>query len=122
MKIFKEIILTEEFEKDLKRLKKCFKTLDSDLENFINTQLKLYHKLKIDNKGIFRLQNVSINYPIFYKAKKFACKSLKGTGSKSGIRIVYSYYPNEDIIKFIEIYYKGDKENENSDRIKKKYS
>ena len=40
----------------------------------------------------------------------------------SGIRIIYAYYEKEDKIEFIEIYYKGDKENENRERILKHYN
>jgi len=91
------------------------------LEVFIEKQLKLYHKLKIDNKGVVQISNLGIDYPQIYKARKFACKSLKSTGSRSGIRIIYAYYEKEDMIEFIEIYYKGDKENEDRERIKKYY-
>lgn len=91
------------------------------MEVFIEKQLKLCHKLKIDNKGVVQISNLGIDYPQIYKARKFACKSLKGTGSKSGIRVIYAYYEKEDMIEFIEIYYKGDKENEDRDRIKKYY-
>jgi hypothetical protein len=55
-------------------------------------------------------------------AKKFACKSLKGKGAKSGIRIIYAYFEQEDTIEFIEIYFKGDKENEDKERIKKYFT
>lgn len=77
MKIFKDILQTKEFEKDLKKLKKRFRTLDEDLENFINTQLKLFHKIGLDNKGIVEISGLGINYPKIYKARKFASKSLK---------------------------------------------
>ena len=88
---------------------------------FIKTQLKLYHKQHIDNRGIFLISTLGINYPKIYKVKKFACKSLKGKGVASGIRIIYAYYEDEDIIEFIEIYYKGNKENEDRIRINKHY-
>lgn len=91
------------------------------MEVFIEKQLKLFHKLKIDNKGVVQISNLGIDYLQIYKARKFACKSLKGTGSRSGIRIIYAYYEKEDVIEFIEIYYKGDKENEDRERIKKYY-
>jgi len=119
--IFKEFVYTKEFEKDLKKLKKRFRTLDDDLRTFINVQLKLFHKLNKDNKGIVEISGLGIEYPKIYKARKFACKSLKGTGSKSGIRIVYAHYPDKDKIEFTEIYYKGDKENEDRERILKYY-
>ncbi len=122
MKLFNNIIKLPEFEKDFKKLLKRFRTLESDLNNFINTQLKMFHKLDIDNKGIVEIKGFSIEYSKIYKARKFACKSLKGTGSRSGIRIIYAYYPDLDKIEFIEIYYKGDKENENRERIEREYS
>lgn len=110
-----------EFEKDFKKLYKKFRSLEEDLEVFIEKQLKLYHKLHIDNKGIFPISYLGIDYPKIYKAKKFACKSLKGKGANSGIRIIYAYHEKEDIIEFVEIYYKGDKENEDRQRILKYY-
>jgi hypothetical protein len=119
-KIFNKIKQLPEFEKDLKKLKR-FRTLEEDLEVFIRTQLNLYHKQNIDNKGIFPIPNLGIDHPNIYKAKKFACKSLKGKGVASGIRVIYAYYGTEDCIEFIEIYYKGDKENEDRSRILKYY-
>ena len=56
-------------------------------------------------------------YPKIYKAKKFACRSLKGTGVQSGIRVIYAYFDETDEIQLIEIYYKGDKKNEDRKRI-----
>ncbi|MCD4674916.1 MAG: hypothetical protein K8S18_02835, partial [Desulfobacula sp.] len=87
--------------------------------NFIKVQLKLFHKLKLDNQGIVEIAGLGIDYPRIYKARKFACRSLKGKGSKSGIRIIYAYFDKEDKIEFIEIYFKGDKENEDRNRLKK---
>jgi len=109
------------FEGDFKKLSKKFCTLKEDLDIFIGKQLNLYHKLHRDNKGIFLISNLGINYPQIYKAKKFACKSLKGKGASSGIRIIYAYYEKEDTIEFVEIYYKGNKENEDRKRILKYY-
>ena len=118
MKIFNEIIRTPEFEKDLKKLLKRFRTLEDDLKIFIDKELYLYHKLKIDNKGIFPLTDLPSETPKVYKAKKFSCRSLKGGGVFSGIRIIYVYFPESDKIEFIELYYKGDKANEDRTRIK----
>ena len=47
------------------------------------------------------------------------CRSLKGKGVHSGIRVIYAYYREMDRIELIEIYYKGDKEDEDSVRIRK---
>jgi len=38
---------------------------------------------------------------------------------QSGIRIIYAYHEEEDMIEFIEIYYKGDKASEDRARIVK---
>jgi len=116
-KIFKEVRRLAGFEKDLKKLSKKFRTLDDDLNTFIQNQLNLYHKLHIDNKGIIPLANLGIEYTQILKAKKFACKSLKGKGVASGIRIIYAYFEEEDIIELVEIYYKGQKEIEDRNRI-----
>ena len=81
--------------------------------------MKLFHKIKQDNGGIKQITGLKKEYPQVYKATKFACKSLKGKGGKSGLRLIYAHFAQEDIIEFIEMYYKGDQENEDSERIKK---
>ena len=121
-KIFNEIRKLPEFEKDFKKLAKRFKTLKDDIKTFIDKQLKITHKLGIDNKGVVHVSGLGIKTPQIYKARKFACKALKGSGGMSGIRIIYAYYEEEDIIEFIEIYFKGDKANEDRNRIIKYYS
>ena len=111
-----------EFKKDFKRLEKNYTTLKQDLEVFVKNQLKLSHKLNIENSGIVRISGLSISKPKIYKARKFACKSLKGKGSYSGIRVVYAYFEDDDRIELVEIYFKGDKENEDRQRILKYFS
>ena len=117
MGTFKETSRLPEFEKDIKRLLKRFKTIEDDLEIFIEKQLFLYHKLKVDNRGIFQITGLPLENPEVYKAKKFACKSLKGRGVQSGIRVIYAYDEEEDKIVLIEMYFKGDKANEDKQRI-----
>ena len=120
-KIFNEVRRLVEFEKDLKRLSKKFRTLETDLETFIQNQLNLYHKLRIDNRGILQISDLGISYPKIFKAKKFACRSLKGEGVASGIRVIYAYFEQEDVIELVEIYYKGEKENEDRNRLLRNY-
>lgn len=122
MKIFHEVSRLPEFEKDIKKLLKRFKTLEDDLAIFIKNELNLYHKLKIDNKGVFQVPGLKIKSSKIYKAKKFACRSLKGKGVQSGIRVIYAYFEEQDKIELIEIYYKGDKENEDRERILEYYA
>jgi len=121
VKIFNKIDQLPEFNKDLKKLLKKFKTLEEDLEIFIEKGLNLYHKLKIDNKGIIPISGLGIDYPKIYKARKFACRSLRGRGAHSGIRVIHAYFEDTDTIELIEIYYKGDKETEDRARIFKYY-
>jgi len=115
--IFKELTRIPAFDKDIKKLTKKYPTLEGDLETFIDKELKLFHKLKIDNKGVFQIPGLGFESPKVYKGKKFACRSMKGKGSQSGIRVIYAYIESEDRIELIEIYYKGDKENEDRGRI-----
>ena len=118
MGTFNETSPLPEFDRDIRRLLKRFKTIEDDLKIFIEKQLILYHKLKVDNKGIFQITGLPVENPKVYKAKKFACKSLKGKGVQSGIRVIYAYEEEKDKIVLIEIYFKGDKENEDKKRIR----
>jgi hypothetical protein len=118
---FKQIERTDGFKKDLKQLLKKFPSLEEDLETFIKTQLTAFHKLNIDNHGILLIQGISIQNPKIFKVRKFACKSLKGKGVNSGIRITYAYFPTVDRIEFIQIYFKSENENEDRERIKVLY-
>lgn len=117
MGAFTEASRLPEFERDIRRLLKRFKTIEDDLEIFIEKQLFLYHKLKVDNKGIFQITGLPVGNLKVYKAKKFTCKSLKGRGVQSGIRVTYAYDEEKDKIVLIEIYFKGDKANEDKERI-----
>lgn len=121
MKTFNKVTRLRQFQKDLKKLCKRFKTLKDDLNVFLKTELILFHKLKKDNKGVFQIPDLPIEAPKIYKAKKFTCRSLKGKGVQSGIRVIYAYFEIEDRIELIEIYYKEDKENEDRRRILKRY-
>ena len=118
-KRFKELVRLPAFERDIKMVAKKFRTIEDDLGVFIETGLYLFHKLSMDNNGIFRIIGLPFDNPAVYKAKKFACRSLKGKGVQSGIRVIYAYYCEKDRIELIEIYYKGDKENEDWERIRK---
>ena len=110
-----------EFDKEFNRLKKKYRTLDEDLDSFKFYQIKITHELNIDNKGVFPISGIGVTVPKLFIAKKFACKSLKGKGSDTGIRIVYAYYEQEARIEWVEIYLKSEKDLENMERIKQYY-
>ncbi|QPH39838.1 hypothetical protein [Pedobacter endophyticus] len=102
-----------EFDKDLKKLLKKYRSLNSDLED-----VKIILRVKPDaqNPFSFRIDNLGISSCII-KVKKIACDSLKGRGVNSGLRLIYAYFPEEQKIVFIELYHKNDKENEDRKRI-----
>jgi hypothetical protein len=118
---FREIARLPEFERDLKALVKRFRTLEGDLATLLKTQLVLLHKLGVDNKGVFEIPGLPFSEPRMYKVRKFACRSLKGRGANSGLRLIYAYFAVADKIELVEIYFKGDKENEDRGRILRNY-
>ena len=105
------------FEKDLKRLKKRFKSLPTDIDTFCKFSLPQF----ISNQsttGYFKVADTNINYPEFYICKKIACRSLAGKGVNSGLRLTFSFDEEYKEIFFIELFYKGDKEIEDFSRFK----
>jgi hypothetical protein len=97
-------------------LLKRFQSLEADLEIFLKVQLVLFHKQGLDNGGIVRIEGLGHAVLSIFKARKFACRSLKGKGVQSGIRVIYAYHVEFDRIHYIEIYYKGDQEIETKTR------
>jgi hypothetical protein len=97
-----------EFEQECKRLFKKYKTLDDDLEKF--------RKILITTPT-----GIGKNFVIMYSSQtvkiikaRMACRALRDRS----LRIVYSYFEQEQRIEFIELYFKGDKENEDRERLK----
>ena len=116
-KLFEKISHVPEFEKDLKKLVRRFASIEEDLQIFIKVAMNAFHKQNVDSRAILQMPELGIHSPKIYKAKKFACKALKGKGVQSGIRVIYAYHEEEGRIEFIEIYYKGDKASEDRARI-----
>lgn len=106
------------FKKDFNKLLKKYRTLEEDLETAKRNAIELYHLKNIHNQSIFPIQGFCSEKIQICKIKKFACKALKGRGAKSGIRVIYAFYCQSCKVEFIEIYFKGDKENEDRERIK----
>lgn len=108
----------DKFTKEFKKLLKKYRTLDRDFEIAKKHTIEMLHIKRKDNKSCYEIPGFNNEICMIYKIKKFACKAMKGKGSRSGIRIIYAYFPKTDEIYFLEIYYKGNKENEDRDRIK----
>ncbi len=95
------------FLKDLKRLVRKYKSLPDDLHEFSN----VVSAVPLGNSKHF---NIITQTDALYiiKARLF-CRYLKG----SSLRIVYAYFEQNQRIEFIELYHKGEKEDEDCDRI-----
>ena len=110
-----EFFRLPEFDHDMKRLSKDFRSLEEDLETFT---IALSARIPAGLPGIERIANLGIDVPDpVFKVRKFRCQSLKGRGSHSGMRVIYAFDPATDFITFIEIYFKGKQENEDRERI-----
>ena len=108
--IFEEL---PEFQKDLKNLLKKYKTLNDDL--YVVKQV-LTAAPDARPPFSFRIDNLTLETCVI-KVKKMACKSLKGRGVNSGLRLIYAYFKDQEKIVFVELYHKSDKENEDKQRI-----
>jgi mRNA-degrading endonuclease RelE of RelBE toxin-antitoxin system len=109
---------TSEFDRDFKRLKKRFRTLSEDLGTVKRSAIELCHIHGLCH-NLEEISGVGNSKDLkFYKVKKFASLSIPGKGSKTGLRLIYAFFPQLDEIIFLEIYFKGDKENEDKKRIK----
>jgi len=106
------------FENDLKRLIKKFRTLEDDIETVKRNAIELRHLKQMDNLSIFLIPGYCSGNILIYKIKKIACRSLKGRGVQSGIRIIYAFHKAEQRVVFIEIYHKSDQPSEDRGRIK----
>jgi mRNA-degrading endonuclease RelE of RelBE toxin-antitoxin system len=108
---------TPEFEKEFHNLSKKFRTLSDDLDVAKKNAIEFFHLTPHNNQSVFLIPGFSYDEVRIYKLKKFTCKSLKGRGVRSGIRIIYAFLPKECAVEFIEIYYKSDQESEDRNRI-----
>lgn len=97
-----------EFDKDFKKLKKKYRSLNEDLLEF----KKVVSKLPLGTQKHFTTLYESDTTKIV-KARLF-CRYLRG----SSLRIIYAYHDLEDEIEFLELYFKGDKPIEDRNRIK----
>lgn len=102
-----------EFKRDLKKLKKKYRTLDSDL-GVVKKVLEFSPDAR--SPFSFRIDNLGLDTCII-KVKKIACRALKGRGVNSGLRLTYAYFKEDGKIIFVELYHKNEKEKEDRQRI-----
>jgi len=94
---------TNEYTKAFKRLYKKYKTLDTDIAN-IKEIICCYPK----GAGARHWNLLSSIESCHVYKTRLMCRAVKG----SGFRLVYLYDEDADTFVLIEIYYKGDQENE----------
>ncbi len=96
-----------EFEKELKKLSKKYPSLRQDLDD-------LEEVLRVLPTGSGK--NFTIIHS-FEKVKlvktRLACKSLKDRS----MRVIYAYHENTVTFVYIELYFKGNKANEDRERV-----
>jgi len=109
---------TPAFDKDFKALSKRFRTLSEDLDVLKKFILETYYEQNIPTKAFVPIEGYCGQNYTSNKIRKFACRSLKGKGSESGIRIIFVLDKESKTITFEEIYFKADQENENRKRLK----
>ena len=100
---------TNEFKKEFKVLNKKYKSLPKDLK-ILKKVLDIFPNGNSNTK--FSVLTKHSHYTVI--KTRLSCSALR----KSSLRIVYAYSSKENKIEFIELYYKGDKENEDKKRIK----
>lgn len=96
-----------EFEKELKKLSKKYPTIESDIEDIKPIILNCptgTGKNFIIIKSTEKTKIVKV---------KIHCESLRSRT----IRLIYSYHEDKFEFLYIEVYFKGDKENEDKGRI-----
>lgn len=109
-----------EFEKDFKKLAKRYRTLGDDFENMKKNLLEVHYikGIPLPPNAIVDIAGMCRETYKSKKVRKFACKSLKNLGNRSGIRVIFVLEPDDLKITFIEIYHKNDKPIENKERLK----
>lgn len=97
-----------EFERELKRLAGKYRSLPDDLS-------------RLEKILVLNPMGIGTNFIIIHRQEniivvktRLACNSLK----KRSIRIIYAHNVLAATITYLELYYKGDKDNEDRERIK----
>jgi mRNA-degrading endonuclease RelE of RelBE toxin-antitoxin system len=96
----------DKFEKQFKKLIKKYRSFEEDLEIAKKFAIEAFHLDKINNEAVWLVPKFDKKIVQIYKLKKFSCKALKGKGNRSGIRIIYAFYPEKFEVEFLEIYFK----------------
>ena len=105
----------DEYGRDLKKLQKKFRTLEEDIA-VVKKVLEVEPRERPPFS--YRIDGLGLSSCVI-KVKKIACRALKGRGANSGFRLIYAHFEAEQRIVLVELYHKGEKENEDRERIMK---
>lgn len=111
-------ICLAEFEKDFKALQKRYRTLAEDFETFKKFTIETFYEMNVPSTAFLPIEGFCGKNCTANKVRKFACKSLPGKGNQSGIRIIFVWWKKTRTVTFVEIYFKGDKSEEDRKRLK----
>ena len=110
-------VTTPEFNKDFKSLLKRFKSLEKDFENMKKYTLETFYEKGQPTTAFVSIEGFCSDDYTSNKVRKFSCMALKGRGAASGIRVIFVWEADKRQITFVEMYFKGDKDNENRERL-----
>jgi hypothetical protein len=75
------------FDRDMKALKKKYRSLDEDLDTAVRTALDAYHHLGIDSGHIEPIEGIqSVEHIVVCKVVRMACKSSKAPANNGSSR------------------------------------
>ena len=111
-------ICLAEFEKDFKALQKRYRTLSDDFETFKKFTIETFYEMNVPSTAFIPIEGFCGENYTANKVRKFACRSLPGGGNQSGIRIIFVWQKETRTVTFVEIYFKGDKPEEDRKRLK----
>ena len=100
---------TDEFKKDFKKLSKVYRTLPQDFE--------IAKKAILANpkgNGSKHWNLLKSQEEVYILKMRMMCRAVKG----ASFRLIYLYNQAKIELLFIEIYFKGIKQNEDTERIK----
>ena len=105
-----EFRYSDEFERELKKLQRKYRTLSADL-----AVLKKAIAVEPTGDGSKHWNILHHDNDQSIVKVRLMCRALKG----SSMRVIYRYDGINVEVLFIELFYKGDKEREDEDRIKR---
>ena len=108
------------FDREYKKMAKKYPSLPQDLETLKRAVIELYHLQGVNSGAAVPIEGLCSVEKAYLsmKVRKIACRSLKGRGKNTGLRLIYVYKSEGQQVTFLEIYCKADKANEDRARIK----